>query len=299
MSYSTIQRPLSNEALFTENFEKAFSEFLNNYLDRKEILNKNKTVILKQCRKKFKDDEIEKMDAAQAQAKILEIIKQTVYSCAAIPTPFIGKSDSLEVGIFDQQSGEVSDLNAVARNLFRYITRGSEIDATRQDIKKCLALVQKALGKKYDPKLTSTLREEFQTILKNIATNIASTSITADDEKQYEILISNLLATYPFLSPHEDPRKILSVPQKIDGLGWQTIEYHVEALDLSPQTGLISKLVRDEDRIYAYGLTPVDQTSQAQRQLLLMGTTYPTGQGAKFSNLHKFDPKHSVGENIV
>ena len=28
-----------------------------------------------------------------------------------------------------------------------------------------------------------------------------------------------------------------------------------------------------------------------------MGTTYPTGQGAKFSNLHKFDPGYSVGEN--
>jgi hypothetical protein len=307
MSYSKIQRSLSREALFTANFDEAFREFLNNYMDRQDILNRDKAVILKQCRKKTKNDELERMNTSEAQAKILEILKQTVYSCASIPTGFVGDSDALEADILDQQSGEISDLNAVARNVFRYIERGTEVDATRQDIKKGLALVEKALTKKRDPKLTTALRVEFQSMLTTIAfrlekqsdkehSSIESAPIMEDDEKQYEILISNLLAAYTFLDPHEDPRKILSIPQKIDRLGWRTIEYRVEALDLSPQTGLLSKLIRDEDRIYAYGLTPVDPTSQAHRQLLLMGTTYPTGQGSELSNLHKFDPGHSVGE---
>ncbi len=302
MSYSKIQLPLSKEELFSHFFEFAYETFLENNTHKQGVINNNKTVILNECRKKIKNEEIN----GDSQAKIFEILKQTLYSCASIPGSFIDNGDSLEPDVVNEQTGEVTDLNRVARNIFRYIERGTEVDASRDDIKKGLVLVEKALGEKRDPKLTCALREEFQKILNTIALQLknqssnkeegAEKSLTMDDEKQYEILISNLLAAYTFLDPHEDATKILSVPQKIDGQGWCTIEYQINPLDLSPQTGLMSKLLRPEDRIYAYGLTPTKKDSPAQSHLLLMGTIYPTGQGSQLSNLHKFDPRHSVGE---
>lgn len=306
MSYSKIQLPLLKEELFSQSFEMAYEEFLKNYPDKQDLINNNKTVIFNECRKKIKNEEIDGKNPVEIQARILEILKQTLYSCASIPLSFIGDSDLLEADVVNEQTGEVTDLNRVARNIFRYIERGTEVDASREDIKKGLALLEKALGEKRDPKLTCALREEFQNILNTIASRLENQSsnegegsektLTKDDEKQYEILISNLLAAYTFLDPHEDALKILSVPQKIDGQGWCTIEYQIIPLDLSPQSGLMSKLLRPEDRIYAYGLTPTKEQSQAQSHLLLMGTIYPTGQGSQLSNLHKFDPRHSVGE---
>ena len=291
MSNSKIQLPLSKEALFSQSFEPAYELFIEQNA-RKQDLKNNKTVIFNECRKKIKNEEIDD----DIEAKISKILKQTLYSCASIPETFIGDSDLLEPDVVNEQTGEVTDLNRVARNIFRYIERGTEVDASRDDIKKGLALLEKALGEKRDPKLTCALREEFQKILNTIALRLQNQSPNMDDEKQYEILISNLLAAYTFFDPHEDTTKILSVPQKIDGQGWCTIDYQINPLDLSPQTGLMSKLLRPEDRIYAYGLTPREKDSPAQSHLLLMGTIYPTGQGSQLSNLHKFDPRHSVGE---
>ncbi|MCZ6925320.1 MAG: hypothetical protein O7D30_08465 [Rickettsia endosymbiont of Ixodes persulcatus] len=103
-----------------------------------------------------------------------------------------------------------------------------------------------------------------------------------------------LLALYPFVDPQENEKIIL--PQKINGQ-WIRVEYQFEKIDISPQTGLLAKWLEDKDRIYAYGLRPsTDAHPDAESHLLLMGTTYPTGQGAALGNIYNFLPGNSVGE---
>ena len=75
--------------------------------------------------------------------------------------PLIGESDELEVDVIDQETGEITDLNRLVRNLFRYIVRGTEVNGSSNEIKQGLKLVEHALTKQSHPKLTSALREEF------------------------------------------------------------------------------------------------------------------------------------------
>ena len=157
-----IHLPLSKGELFNQSFEMAYQEHLKNYSDKEDLINKNKTIIFNECRKKIKNEDIKEKNPVEIKTKILEVLKQTIYSCASIPKGFIGDSDLLEADVVDEQTGEVTDLNIVARNIFRYIERGTEVNASRNDIKKGLALLEKALGEKRDPKLTYALREEFQ-----------------------------------------------------------------------------------------------------------------------------------------
>jgi pimeloyl-ACP methyl ester carboxylesterase len=279
-------------------FHRQLIEKSNN---KQQILKDNKAVILEQCRSKLAVISI-KIDDPQYKDKVRQVLKETIYSCAHIPVGLIGSSDELETDELEPATGEVTDYNKIARNVFRYIVRGTEVDAKRGNIKKGLAFVENALTKKRHSGLSFALREEFQTILTNIAQRLVKPPgndiglIEPDDEKQYEILISNLLAAYPFLDPHEDKVGTLFVPQKINGIDWCNIGYRVEKIDVSPQSGLLSKLIRDEDRVYAYGLIPIDPNSPAECQLILMGTTYPSGQGANLSGLRKYNPRHSIGE---
>ncbi|HVY53723.1 MAG TPA: hypothetical protein VHA13_04315, partial [Gammaproteobacteria bacterium] len=72
------------------------------------------------------------------------------------------------------------------------------------------------------------------------------------------------------------------------------VTYQFEQLDISPQSWPLSSILEKEDRIYAFGLTTSQQ--DAESHLLLMGTTYPAGQGAALAVAYNFYPLHSVGE---
>lgn len=198
---------------------------------------------------------------------------------------------------FELEVGSVIDdedfLPKTARNFLRFLIRGNPITPDL-NCKAGLALIEKGLTEEKNSALLTELRIEMQCVLNNAMTVLSGTpELTPKEQRQFEIFLSNFLAAYPFMDP--DVSEPLLVPQKIGGV-WLAVQYRFEKIDISPRTGLLAKLIEEEDRIYAYGLVPQDAKQGASPHLLLMGTTYPTGQGADLADLYNFLPRHSVGE---
>jgi pimeloyl-ACP methyl ester carboxylesterase len=223
----------------------------------------------------------------------------------------------------DEMEPITSDLNRtekyarLARNLLRHLIRGTAVCGVDGQAYTLSSLAQDqtlldSLLKKRDPDLLFALRKAMQASLKRAFDALSSGQLTPDDIKQYEFSQSALLAAYPFMDP--DFSEYLWVPQRIvanstnGGVlsSWVLIPYEVTRLDLSPQSGPLSWVLEEEDRLYAYSLV-VDQAaavslelpleaSKANSHLLLMGTTYPAGQGAGLADIYNYYPHHSVGE---
>lgn len=218
-----------------------------------------------------------------------------VYSCASIPEGLITNGDQLQGDVLNKNN-QVIDFDVPARNLLRYIVRGTEINGSKH--KEGLAFVQHALEEKKHPGLLKALRKELKNILEQIAKRVVkkddfSEYVSPDQQTHYEILVSNLLAAYPFIDPEDN--EFITIPQKMKNGEWKRIEYKLNEIDISPQTGLLSYLIKPEDKIYAYGMVPKED-KKAESLLSLMGTTYTTGQGENLSVLRNFNPNHSVGE---
>lgn len=282
--------------------DEAFQSFLKGYTpEQKELLVKNKDAIFEQCHSHLGLDSSPKKYSEKDSRLILETLHTTVYACAQIPEGLITKGDRFESDIADADNPSKISSVIPARNLLRHIVRGTEIHGSDERYHKGLELVQYALEEKKDEGLLRELRIEMRAILLRIAERLVKkeeekqktdTTTPPANEKNYEILISNLLAAYPFVDPTDAP---IEIPQKMPNGSWKTVMYDIKKIDISPQSGLLSLLLKDKDRIYAYGLTPRDN-KEAQSQLLLMGTTYTTGQGAGLSVLNNFRPRNSVGE---
>ncbi len=182
-----------------------------------------------------------------------------------------------------------------ARNALRHLTYGTPLfkgSIFKWSNLKLAWLNFKAMMFRSDPLLLKALRLEMQ----NLLWNAYSISSHCDDAAQnrLEIFINTLLSNFPFMDPKDG--EMISVPQRING-EWQKVKYQFKKIDLSPKTGWWSWLLEDEDRIYAYGMEPqYPHHENANPHLLLMGTTYFSGQGANLSLLGNLTPGQSVGE---
>ncbi len=185
----------------------------------------------------------------------------------------------------------------MARNLSRHLIRGVPLCANDGNAIQSSPLFQDeiiaSLLTKRDPKLFNAWRVELKIALQNIYNRLSSKTLTEDQEKSYATFLNIVLATYPFIDPEDDEK--IHFPVKTQD-GWVQREYSIKKLDMSPQTGLLSYLLREEDRMYALGLTPTDPQSGADPIIVFMGTTYPAGQGYDLANLYNFYPFASVGE---
>lgn len=125
------------------------------------------------------------------------------------------------------------------------------------------------------------MREAFQIGFRNIyeqlviQTEDSQTGLTPQKYEQAQLYLSNCLSLLPFsdINPYES----ISIPQWINGQ-WQLIEYHVTPIELTPTSGFRKLFLEDEDRVFAYGLEPIN-SDIAESHLIFMGTTYPAGQG--------------------
>lgn len=184
-------------------------------------------------------------------------------------------------------SNEKEKYARIARNALRHLTYGTSLRES-----KLLTWDNfSALFIKRDAKLFDALRKEMQNVFSNVYLCLNQQQLDPLAEKRVEIFINNLLCAYPFMDPKRNEKVIL--PQKINN-SWQQIKYHFKKIDISPQSGLLSKLIEDEDRLYAYGLVSTHRF--ASPYLLLEGSTYPSRQGAALNWLYNFKPNTSVGE---
>jgi dienelactone hydrolase len=209
---------------------------------------------------------------------------------------------------------EVNDEEAYeicAKNLFKHLTFGQATNTVEHQALSESPLyhpiVIEHFYKKRDPKFANEIRRQLQLIFNRAWENLQFGQMqfifnrawenlqfgqnSIDFSKQYEIFQNQLISSFPFWDPVDG--EMISMPQKI-GREWQNVEYTFKKIDISPKTGMLASVIRDEDRMYSYVLETKHR--DAQNHLLLMGTTYPSGQGELLAGLENFKPNHSIGE---
>jgi hypothetical protein len=285
--------PRANHIHITENssyasLEHAFDDTTALCLNKKN-LQKNKDIIIQtaltNCNiKKKKQYSTAELNHFRAE------LKKVIFLNSSLPS-FIG--DKFE----DPATANTQDEKYAicARNLLRHLNRGTPLITNAGDSVKTSPLYQeyliKTLFEKRDIALLKAFRIATQNYLENAFNILSSNTLSAEQEKQYEIFQSFFLAATPFFDPEQD--ETIHIPQKING-SWKYVAYQYKRLDLSPNTGLLATLLEEEDHIYAYGLEASEK--DAKSLLLLMGTTYPAGQGTGLAVAYNFYPQSSVGE---
>ena len=127
--------------------------------------------------------------------------------------------------------------------------------------------------------LTQSLRLAFQQGFNHVFSQLRKTTLTTQQLNQAQLFISNCLTFLPFadMTQYES----FAIPQYVkegDTWNWQLVDYKVTPIELTPTSGFKKLFLEDEDRVFAYGLEPINQPS-AEPHLIFMGTTYPAGQG--------------------
>lgn len=182
---------------------------------------------------------------------------------------------------------EQEKFDRLARNGLRHLTYGTPL--INSNIISWRAF--KSLFLSVDDRLFIALRRETQYVFNNVYEHIVNGDFDEEAFKRAEIFITNFTAIFPFLQLSDGDE--FDVPQKIAGV-WQKVKYVVERIDISPQTGLLGRLIEDSDRLHAYGFIPVDASRRPL--LIIKGSTYFADPGASLSWFNDFKLNNSVGE---
>ena len=130
---------------------------------------------------------------------------------------------------------------------------------------------------KRDHELMRHARLAFQEGFIHLQQQLCNRDFSLEQQQQIEFYLSNCLCILPFadLNPYES----ISIPQYINNT-WIMVEYKVAPIELTATQGIEQALLEDNDRVFAYGLSPL-QNFLATPHLIFMGTTYPAGQGLR------------------
>lgn len=115
---------------------------------------------------------------------------------------------------------------------------------------------------------------------------------TSEDLEKAQLAIHNTLALYAMFCP--TPNEPITIPQYIDNQ-WEIVTYSVTPIELTPTKGIWLNFLSDQDRLFSYGLTPVNE-SKAHPLLLHCGTGWGTAQGHSMQYLADMWPNKSPGE---
>ncbi len=208
----------------------------------------------------------------------------------------MGSKPSYDAENLAQFSGnDAALLRAYARNFLRYFIHGSPLFSGPMWKRANLRFAWfcfKTVAFKKDLNLLKAMREEMKNVFEQAWSVCNELDIEA--QNRLEAFINTFVSNFPFVDPEENEEIFL--PQRING-EWYKVPYKFVKLDISPQRGWLSWLVDGSDKIYAYGLEPINIFLNARPYLLLMGTTYATGQGYYLSLLGNLTPGMSIGEN--
>lgn len=175
-------------------------------------------------------------------------------------------------------------LHRQARNMFRCLTYdGSHEDFSR--LNNFFAFFVEANDLTHHA--LQAMRIEFAKMMEKACDICLSNALNKNLERQMQVFIDTFIGILPLLSPKSG--ETLFLPQKKRG-GWRKILYQIELIDIS-----VFQLLPDQSRAYAIGL--LTEMESALPYLIFSGTTYPTGQGARFNHLAISMPEQSVGEH--
>lgn len=128
---------------------------------------------------------------------------------------------------------------------------------------------------KRDPRFMLAWRRVFQAGFDRLYEQLHQLDEPDKSNEQIFLFITDLLNLLPYgdLNPYE----FIRIPQYIDA-EWLQVEYKVRPIELTPNQGWESWLIQEQDRVFAYGLEPMNHP-RAEPHLIFMGTTFPAGQG--------------------
>jgi hypothetical protein len=167
------------------------------------------------------------------------------------------------------------DLKRQARNVLRVLMSG-----WTQDWRELFSyeLFQAILVERHH-QFTTFARLAFQEGMKHLFTQLEHQTLSTEQQNQAQLFISNCLSYLTFFDP--TPHESFAIPQLIEhenGGRWEMIDYKVTPIELTPTHGFEKLFIKEHDRVFAYGLEPINHP-KAFPHLLFMGTTYPAGQG--------------------
>jgi hypothetical protein len=218
------------------------------------------------------------MDAAKSNPgstiPILIRTKKMSQDGRAEPKYFKG---GLDLKFFEQSAFETVDHKSptaaasLARNALRLVMMGWTESWTQLLSWNTL----KAAFIRRDPLLMREFRRAFQQGFLNLFNQLHGKVLNPDQHEQVQLYLSNCLSFLPVsdLTPYE----FIKFPQNIEGQ-WALVEYQVKPIELTPRTGFKRFIIKDQDRVFAYGLEPINN-KHAVPHLIFMATTYPAGQG--------------------
>jgi hypothetical protein len=154
--------------------------------------------------------------------------------------------------------------------------------------------VFKAVFIQRDPDLLRAMRLAFQEGFHNIYLQLRDLNLNSSQKEQVQLYLSNCLSLLPYsdLTPYES----MAIPQYVDN-AWVLVDYSIQPIELVPDLWLKRYFAKDKDRVFAYGLEPINSPG-AQPHLIFMGTTYPAGQGF-ISQIHTdFEGFDTAGNSL-
>lgn len=176
----------------------------------------------------------------------------------------------------------------IARNALRFLTMGWPAKSWTQLLS---WPVFKAVFIRRDPDLLKEFRFAFQEGFLNLFKQLDGKTLTKEQSEQVQLYISNCLSLLPYsdLTPYES----IKIPQDVNGT-WTLVEYYVNPIELTDEK---NSKIRDYDRVFAYGLEPLNN-DLAKPHLIFMGTTYPAGQGFMPQIYTDFEAFDTVGSSL-
>ncbi|MCH9755817.1 MAG: hypothetical protein K0U37_01325 [Gammaproteobacteria bacterium] len=147
---------------------------------------------------------------------------------------------------------------------------------------------------KRDANLLKGMRYAFQEGFHHIYEQLKNKNLTEAEQAQAELYLSNCLSVLPFsdITPHES----IEIPQYING-EWDLVDYKVVPIELTPTSGVEKVFLDEGDRVFAYGLEPINH-DDAEPHLIFMGTTYPAGQGFSTQVHTDFEGFETAGKKL-
>lgn len=186
-------------------------------------------------------------------------------------------SGGLDLDFFPRESlhkyENADDPLSIAKHAFAILMMGWSQKKTWGNL--VFSRTIRAVLLKRDPELMRHARLAFQEGFAHLQQQLCNQHFSLEQQQQIEFYLSNCLCILPFadLNPYES----ISIPQYIND-AWIMVEYKVTPIELTPRHGIEQALLQDNDRVFAYGLSPLENFL-ATPHLIFMGTTYPAGQG--------------------
>jgi hypothetical protein len=199
----------------------------------------------------------------------------------------------LSLNFFDNHEFEPTDNDfetATAKNALRLLMMGWNGQWT--NLLKLRLL--KAVFIKRDRELLRHMRVGFEQGFEHVYEQLKGANLNQEQLNQANLYLSNCLTLLPYsdITPFES----IKIPQYINEK-WELVEYKITPIELTPKKGFKKLFLNEDDRVFAYGLEPIHNL-EAEPHLIMMGTTYPAGQGFVSQVITDLEGFETVGKEL-